>query len=473
MGGKLAVSSTDMDLGPKKIFLQSLGCPKNLVDSEVMLGVLRRRGFEVARSEEEAQVIVVNTCSFISSAKQESIDTILNLSRLKQEGVCEKLVVTGCLPQNFRNDDIHAALPEVDRFLGTGEFAKIADVLDELYGGQLAAAPIGDPEATFEAFSERVRSGPVFSSYLKIAEGCNRTCSFCIIPQLRGVQRSRDIRDIVAEAERLSLGGCREINLIAQDLTSYGEDLPGRPRLTELLRELIQINGIEWIRLMYNYPDKFTPDLVDLVGSERKIVHYLDMPIQHADDTVLKHMRRNTREKVVRDLLTRLRREIPDLVLRTTFIVGFPGETDEQFEKLIDFVEEYQFDRMGAFTYSREENTPAGQMSGQLTESIKKRRLARLMRVQQRIARDRSRSLIGKTLNVLVEGPHPESEHLMTGRTEGMAPDIDGCVHIAGIQSREYGEVIQEIPREKFVGRIVPVKITDADVYDLVGEILV
>lgn len=347
----MAVQTSNQGLGPKKIFLQSLGCPKNLVDSEVMLGVLRRRGFEVARSEDEAHVIVVNTCSFISSAKQESIDTILGLSKMKQKGACEKLVVTGCLPQNFRNEDIHSALPEVDRFLGTGEFARIADVLDDLYGGQLEPAPIGDPEATFEAFPERERSGPLYSAYLKIAEGCNRTCSFCIIPQLRGVQRSRPIGDVIAEAARLAGGGCRELNMIAQDLTSYGEDLPGRPRLAELLRELAQVDGIQWIRLMYNYPDKFTPELVDLVGSEKKIVHYLDMPIQHADDEILKHMRRNTREKVVRDLLTRLRKEIPGLVLRTTFIVGFPGETDDQFEKLIDFVEEYQFDRMGAFTY--------------------------------------------------------------------------------------------------------------------------
>jgi len=389
-----------------------------------MLGLLRRRGFEVARSEDEAHIIVVNTCSFISSAKQESLDTILGLSKMKTDGACEKLVVTGCLPQNFRGENMHEALPEVDRFLGTGEFAKIADVIDDLYGGELVLPPVGDPEATFEAFSQRERSGPLYTSFLKIAEGCNRTCSFCIIPQLRGAQRSRSMKDIIAEAVRLGSEGCREINLIAQDLTSYGEDLPGRPKLAELLRELVQVDGIEWIRLMYNYPDKFTPELVDLLGSEKKIVKYLDMPIQHADDTVLKHMRRNTREKVIRDLMTRLRRDIPGLVLRTTFITGFPGETDEQFEKLVDFVEEYEFDRMGAFAYSKEDNTPAGQMDGQVAEGVKKKRLARLMRVQQRIARDRSKALVGKTLNVLVEGPHPESEHLLAGRTEGMAPGI-------------------------------------------------
>ncbi len=438
-----------------------------------MLGLLRRRGFEVARSEDEAHIIVVNTCSFISSAKQESLDTILGLSKMKTGGACEKLVVTGCLPQNFRGENMHEALPEVDRFLGTGEFAKIADVIDDLYGGELSLPPVGDPEATFEAFSQRERSGPAYTSFLKIAEGCNRTCSFCIIPQLRGAQRSRPLKDILAEAARLGSEGCREINLIAQDLTSYGEDLPGRPKLAELLRELVQVDGIEWIRLMYNYPDKFTPELVDLLGSEKKIVKYLDMPIQHADDTVLKHMRRNTREKVIRDLMTRLRHDIPGLVLRTTFITGFPGETDEQFEKLVDFVEEYEFDRMGAFAYSKEDNTPAGQMDGQVAEGVKKKRLARLMRVQQRIARDRSKALVGKTLNVLVEGPHPESEHLLSGRTEGMAPDIDGSVHVAGVQSQEYGEQIQDIDRNRFTGRIVPVKITGADVYDLVGEILV
>lgn len=460
-------------LGPKKIFLQSLGCPKNLVDSEVMLGLLRRRGFEVARSEDEAQIVVVNTCSFIASAKQESIDTIVELGRLKKEGACEKLLVTGCLPQNFRGEDMSAALPEVDRFLGTGEFARIADAIDDLYGGQLELPAIGDPEATFESYSTREISGRPWTAFLKIAEGCNRTCSFCIIPQLRGAQRSRPVADIMAEAVRLAENGCVEINLIAQDLTSYGEDLPGRPTLARLLRELVQVDGIRWIRLLYNYPDKFTPELVSLLASEKKLVSYLDMPLQHADDTILKNMRRNTRERTVRDLMTRLRGEIPDLVLRTVFIVGFPGETDEQFDKLIDFVEEYGFDRMGAFTYSREENTPAGQMENQVPENVKKRRLARLMRVQQGIARARSKALVGRTLDVIVEGSHPESEHLMTGRTSGMAPDIDGQVHIAGIQSKDYGDHIQELDPARFTGRIVPVRITAADVYDLVGEILV
>ena len=456
----------------KRVFLTSLGCPKNRVDSEVMLGLLRRRGYELAPSEEEAEVLVVNTCSFIEAAKEESVDAILELAGFKQQGACEKLVVTGCLPQMFRAD-IENELPEVDRFLGTGEFGRIGDVLDELYG---ADAPglhqnIPDPEALFEGYGERLITGGA-STYLKIAEGCDRSCSFCVIPNLRGPQRSRPVDVVLDEARRLCEAGALEINLIAQDLTSYGEDLPGRPKLSALLKELARVDGLRWLRLHYNYPDKFTDELLEVIASEPTITPYLDIPMQHISDRMLRLMRRGTREKVVRDLIGRLRSDIPELVLRTTFIVGFPGETQEEFEQLCDFVSEARFERMGAFTYSREEGTPAHDLPDQIDEDVKQERLETLMRIQQEFAREHSASLVGKEVDVLVTGEHPETEHLLAGRLATQAPEIDGIVHIASVQSTERDGQIAAMNVEELAGTIRRARITDADVYDVVAELI-
>ncbi len=456
---------------PKKVFLTSLGCPKNRVDSEVMLGLLRRRGYDLARSEEEAEVLVVNTCSFIEPAKKESVDTILQLAELKKTSGCEKLVVTGCLPQMYRGD-IASEIPEVDRFLGTGEFGRIADVLDELYGEE-APAPheIPDPEALFQGYADRLLPGSA-SAYLKIAEGCNRPCSFCVIPNLRGPQRSRPLSVLVDEAKRLADTGTIELNLIAQDLTSYGEDLSDRPSLAGLLRELGKIEKIRWVRLLYNYPDKFSDELIETIASEKRVVPYLDIPLQHVSDSVLRNMRRGTREKTIRDLMKNLRERIPSLVLRTTFIVGFPGETEKDFENLCGFVREARFERMGAFAYSREEGTPAHDLPGHLPEKEKQERQKELFQIQKKIAKEHSRSLVGKEVDVLVEGEHPETEHLLAGRLSTQAPEIDGMVHVAGVQSTEYEGKTISLDTEKLRGKIHRARITNADVYDVVAEIL-
>lgn len=453
----------------KKVFLTSLGCPKNRVDSEVMLGVLRRRGYELARSEDEAEVVIVNTCSFIEAAKEESVETILELASLKNEG-CEKLLVTGCLPQMYRSE-IESEMPEVDRFLGTGEFGRIADVLDELYGPAAPTAHrIADPEALFEGYADRLLPGSP-SAYLKLAEGCDRPCAFCIIPRLRGPQRSRAPETLIEEATRLAASGTKELILIAQDLTSYGSDLPGKPALSSVLRELSGVDGLRWIRLMYNYPDKFTDELIETIAGESKIVPYLDIPIQHVSDRMLKLMRRGTREKTVRELIGRLRSGIPDLVLRTTFIVGFPGETEAEFEQLCEFVVDARFERMGAFAYSREENTPAHDLPDQVDEDVKQERLEQLLAIQEEVAREHAHSLIGREVEVLVEGEHPETEHLLAGRLATQAPEIDGMVHIAGVQSTDPDAEIERIDADALRGQFVRATITDADVHDVVAEI--
>ncbi len=455
----------------KKIFLTSLGCPKNRVDSEVMLGLLRRRGYELARGEEDAQVLIVNTCSFIEPAKQESVGAVLDLSRFKESGVCEKLIVTGCLPQMYRGE-IAKEMPEVDRFLGTGEFGKIGEVLDELYGKD-APSPheIPDPEALFQGYAQRLLPGGP-SAYLKIAEGCDRSCSFCVIPRLRGPQRSRPPGVILEEARRLSASGTLEVNLLAQDLTSYGEDLPGKPALASLLRDLSAVEGLRWIRLLYNYPDKFSDELIETIAHSKRIVPYLDMPLQHVSDRMLKLMRRGTREKTVRDLMGRLREKIPRLVLRTTFICGFPGETEGEFDQLRGFVREVRFERMGAFAYSREEGTPAHDLPDQLPEEVKEDRRDRLLEIQQEIAREHSKALIGTEAEVLVEGEHPETEHLLAGRLATQAPEIDGMVHIAGVQSTEAHAAVEPPDAAKLSGTIRRARITGADVYDVVAELV-
>ncbi len=441
----------------EKVSLVSLGCPKNLVDAEVMLGYLGREGYEVTTDERDADIIIVNTCSFIKEAKQESIDTILDLADRKHDARCRILIVTGCLPQRYQ-EELAGELPEVDIFVGTGDYPRIAEIIAEHRGvsGQLRYT--GDPNFLFDEHLPRLKSSPYYSAYLKIAEGCSNCCSYCVIPSLRGAFRSRSLESLLDEARELVAGGVKELNLIAQDITAYGRDLSATMSLEELLRELVKLEGLRWIRLLYAYPDGITDGLIHLIKSEEKLCKYLDIPLQHISDPVLKRMNRRSTEADIRKLITGLRTEIPEIALRTSLIVGFPGETDEDFKKLLHFVEEVQFDRLGVFCYSREEGTPAVAMPDQVSERLKRDRYRKLMRAQARVSFKRNRLLIDTMEQVIVEGYSDETDLLLKGRSSRQAPDIDGQVYItAGNAS---------------VGDIVSLKITDSSDYDLIGEIV-
>jgi ribosomal protein S12 methylthiotransferase len=441
----------------QKVSMVSLGCPKNLVDAEVMLGFLDREGYEVTTDEKDADIIIVNTCSFIKEAKQESIDTILDLADRKHDARCKLLIVTGCLPQRYQ-EELCRELPEVDIFVGTGDYPKIAEIIAEKQGtaGQLCYT--GDPDFIYDESFPRLKSTPLYTAYLKIAEGCSNCCSYCVIPALRGSFRSRPMESLVTEARELVSSGVRELNIIAQDVTNYGKDLGGGVTLEVLLRELVKIEGLAWIRLLYAYPDGITDDLIQLVKSEEKICKYLDIPLQHISDSVLKKMKRRGGETEIRALIAKLRAEIPDLALRTSMIVGFPGETDEDFSKLLHFVEEAQFDRLGVFCYSREEGTPAAEMPEQVSERVKRDRYKKVMKAQARVSFKRNRRLMGGYEQVLVEGYSDETDLLLKGRSSRQAPDIDGQVYITAGNA--------------MVGDIVTLKITDSSDYDLIGEIV-
>lgn len=437
----------------KTLYMMTLGCPKNRVDSEVMLGTLAGRGYSLVQSPETAEVIVVNTCAFIGPAKEESVNAILEMAEHKKTGKCRTLVVTGCLAQRH-GDDLARELPEVDHLLGTSAYAQVGDLL------AAEAAPrqvIPDPDYIHDAETPRINSLPRFSAYLKISEGCDNKCAFCIIPKLRGGQRSRPIDDIVAEARKLSAGGVVELSLVAQDLTAYGHDLPGRPKLHQLLEALCQVD-VRWIRLHYAYPRIFPDELIDVIAREPKIVKYLDMPVQHVSDSLLRSMRRGRDSKFLLELLAKLRARVPGLVMRTSLIAGLPGETEEDFRALCDFVKAQRFERLGVFQYSDEEGTGAYEMEGKLSQKIIERRWREVMAIQRRINREQNKALVGKTLEVLVEGPSEESEHLLVGRHSGQAPEIDGQVYI----------------NEGFAypGDIVTVEVTEAHDYDLVGRIV-
>ncbi len=439
----------------QKIGVVSLGCPKNLVDSEVMLGLLQKDGYELTPNEDEADVMIVNTCAFVEDAKKESIDAILDLAHKKKKGSIQKLVVTGCLAQRYQKELEHE-LPEVDHFLGTGEFQHIAEVLGATTELPVAKSMVNDPEFVYDYATPRLMVLPEHTAYVKIAEGCSRTCSFCIIPKLRGPGRSRSIESIVKEVERLAESGALEINLIAQDLTAYGVDLKDGTNLEKLLRELVKIPGPRWIRLLYSYPMFFSDSLIELISENEKICSYLDIPLQHIDSKLLATMRRYVNEDEIRGLLRKLRNRIPGLTLRTTLIVGFPGETEEQFQKLLRFVEETEFDRLGAFAYSQEEGTPAGEMPNQLDTVVKQSRLDHLMRLQQPISQKRNESYLGKTMEILVDRKLEEKgEFQYVGRTEGQALDIDGSVFLKAKKLK--------------VGSMVKAKIEGASEYDLFG----
>ena len=437
-----------------RVYMHTLGCPKNRVDSEIMLGALTGAGYRLVPDPEKAEVIVVNTCGFIESAKEESVEAIVELSEMKRGGRCRKLVVTGCLVQRHA-EELARELPEVDHFLGTGAYQEIAQVVSDAQARRLV---VPDPDFVHSASTPRVSSLPSHTAYLKIAEGCDNACAFCIIPKLRGPQRSRPIADVVAEAEALAAQGAVELSLVAQDLTAYGQDLPGRVRLHALLPELAKVDGIRWIRLHYAYPRDVPDALVDAIASEPKIVKYLDMPLQHSSDRLLRAMKRGRDSGFLRDLLARLRRRVPGIALRTSLIVGLPGETEEDFEDLLAFVREQRFERLGVFEYSAEEGTPAAEMPDQVPAEARRERYRAVMEAQQEIARAHQRAMVGRRLEVLVEGRAEETEHLLAGRHAQQAPEIDGLTYLNdGVA---------------YPGEIVTVEVTDASDYDLVGRVV-
>jgi ribosomal protein S12 methylthiotransferase len=436
------------------VYIHTLGCPKNRVDSEIMLGTLAGAGYRLVAEPERAEVIVVNTCGFIESAKEESVEAIVELAEHRREGRCKKLVVTGCLVQRHA-DELARELPEVDHFLGTGAYQEIAKVVSDAQARRLV---VPDPDFVHSAATPRVNSLPAHTAYLKIAEGCDNACAFCIIPALRGPQRSRPVDDVVAEAEALAARGAVELSLVAQDLTAYGHDLPGKVRLHHLLPALARVDGIRWIRLHYAYPRDVPDALVDAIAGEPKIVKYLDMPLQHSSDRLLRSMRRGRDSEFLRDLLARLRGRVPGIALRTALIVGLPGETEEDFEDLLSFVREQRFERLGVFEYSAEEGTAAAAMPDQVPAAVRRARFEAVMEVQQEISRAHQRALVGRRLEVLVEGAAEETEHLLAGRHAQQAPEIDGLTYVnEGVA---------------YPGEIVTVEVTDAGDYDLVGRVV-
>ena len=436
----------------------NLGCSKNQVDSEVMLGTLVADGFDLTADPQKAEVVIINTCGFIEEAKQESINTILEHGKLKKHGACRVLIAAGCLAQRYQGD-LLKELPELDGVVGTGEFGKIADICRDLLAPKKRHQRlwISKPPYLYDEMAPRLRIGKQHSAYVKIAEGCNRNCAFCAIPLMRGKQRSRPVESIVAEAQRLASEGVKEINLISQDTVNYGVDLGLRHGLVTLLRGLVKVKDLRWIRPFYLYPQQVTDELLDLYFGEEKITKYIDMPLQHINDRMLKRMHRLGDRATIEKLVERIRARIPGVTFRTAFIVGFPGETEEAFEELKEYVEKTEFDRVATFLYSDEEQTPAVDFDGKVDRSVMEERRNELLAVQEAIAAAKSREKIGSVLDVLVDGPSEETELLLEGRHEGLAPEIDGVVYInEGTAS---------------AGEFVKVEITEAATYDLVGHI--
>jgi ribosomal protein S12 methylthiotransferase len=417
----------------EKVHLLTLGCPKNLADSELMLGGLLRAGFEVTLDPAEAQVLVVNTCAFIEAAKKESIDAILEATQVKLRGSGRRVVVAGCLAQRY-GAELREELPEVDIFVGTGNFLDLPELLRRTESPETRPIPYAGAAHLLPTMDEapRVKTGDFFTAYLKISEGCNHKCAFCIIPKIRGLHESRGPEDIVAEARSLAEVGVRELNLIAQDLTAYGRDFKPQSSLAGLLPSLAAIDGIRWIRLLYCYPNFVTDELLETIAELPEVVKYIDMPLQHADDAVLRAMRRERSGAALSKLLDRIRRKIPGVALRTSFIVGFPGEDDAAFARLLDFVRREQFDRVGVFTYSREENTDAFDLPGQVAERVKRERRSALMEAQAEISLNKNRELVGREIEVLVEGSTSGRATRLRGRTPAQAPEIDGMVILKG-----------------------------------------
>lgn len=431
----------------------SLGCPKNLVDSEVMLGHLRLKGFRITPKAEEAEVLVVNTCGFIDSAKKESVEAILEAAAHKQTGKCRKLVVAGCLVERYR-DELLADIPEIDACLGTRDIEQIAEVIG---AGDRLFEPEQNPDYLYDEHSPRLLTTPKATAYLKISEGCDHSCAFCIIPKLRGGQRSRGIDSVVAEAEQLVRDGVLEISLVGQDTTDYGRDLGDPDALEKLIRALGRVQGLRWFRIHYAYPNRLSEGMMRAIAETPNCAKYLDLPLQHADARVLKEMARGGSKASFLKLLAKLRSIVPGIALRSNFIVGFPSETEEAFEELRSFVEEARFDHVGVFTYSPEEGTPAYALGDPVPKRTKNSRKRKLMELQQRIAREKNREKVGQVLDVLIEGVHEETELILKGRHAGQAPEVDGNVLIVG------GEPVP--------GSIQKVRITQAHAYDLIGEV--
>ena len=439
-----------------KILFISLGCDKNLVDTEVMLGMLASRGYEMTNDEQEADIIVINTCCFINDAKEESIQNILEMAEYKKNGSAKALIVTGCMAERYRQE-ILDEIPEVDEVLGTTAYDRILDAVDAALAGQHEVMTADLDALPLPETKRLVTTGGHFA-YLKIAEGCDKHCTYCIIPKIRGNFRSVPMERLLKEAKDLAEQGVKELILVAQETTLYGKDLYGEKSLPKLLRELCKISGIRWIRILYCYPEEITDELIQVMKEEPKICHYLDLPIQHANDTILKRMGRRTSKQELIDIVQKLRKEIPDICLRTTLITGFPGETQEQHEEVMEFIDTLEFDRLGAFTYSPEEDTPAATFEDQIDEEVKEDRQADIMELQQEIAFDKAEDMIGREVLVMIEGKVAD-ENAYVGRTYRDAPNVDGLIFI-------------NTDVELISGDFAKVKVTGALDYDLIGELM-
>lgn len=447
---------TEKAVSREKVAIVTLGCEKNLVDSDMMAHLIDEKGYELVDDPEQATVVIVNTCGFIDAAKEESVNKILDMAELKDSGKLKSLVVAGCLTQRYK-EDILKEIPEVDGIVGTGDFMSITNIIEESLIGQKPVY-VGNPVFTYEDVIKRKVKAGTYSAYIKIAEGCDNACTFCSIPLMRGKFRSRTIESIVEEAKHLASQGIVEISLIAQDSTNYGTDIyDGKHMLPQLLTKLSEVEGIEWIRLHYAYPGFFTDELIEVFATNRKVCKYIDMPLQHSEDAVLKRMRRPGRQRDIRELVGKIRGQVPDVAIRTSLIVGFPGETEADFANLCEFVKEIKFDRLGVFTYSNEDETPATRLPDHVDEETKEKRANIIMEIQREIAADRNSRFVGQVLPVLIERYEGRND-IYVGRTQYDAPEIDGEVFVAGYK----GEL----------GKIVNVKITHSYEYDLAGEVV-
>jgi ribosomal protein S12 methylthiotransferase len=440
----------------EKVKVVTLGCEKNLVDSEIMSGLIHQRGYTLVEDKEEATVIIVNTCGFIDAAKEESVNTILDMADLKQTGNLKALIVSGCLTQRYK-EELMKEMPEIDGIVGTGDFDKITDIVDQALAGRKPIL-VGNPVFNYDKALPRRVTTPRYTAYVKIAEGCDNACTFCSIPIMRGKFRSRSIESIIQEAENLASQGVKEISLIAQDSTNYGTDLYDRFMLPALLNKVSEVPGIEWVRLHYAYPGFFTDELIETIASNPKICKYVDMPLQHSEDAILKRMRRPGRQRDARELIAKIRSRIPDVALRTSIIVGFPGETEQDFENLKKFVEEMEFDRLGVFTYSKEEDTPASRLPDQVPDEVKEFRANTLMEIQREISNRLNGRRIGKEIDVLIERYDGRND-VYIGRSQYDAPEIDGEVFVRG--------------SELTIGSFAKVRITHSFEFDLSGEVAV
>lgn len=439
-----------------KLGMISLGCAKNLVDTETMLGLLQNDGWTLTADPAEADILIVNTCAFIESAKEESITTIIGMADYKESGKCRGLIMAGCLAERY-GEELLKELPEVDVIIGAKAWHRIPEAVSYALRGQRVVIT-GDDGVLYDAKSPRVRTTPDYTAYVKIAEGCDHACAFCAIPLIRGHYRSRKIEDIVQEVKILGDAGTREINLIAQDTTNYGRDIYGKYSLATLLKELVKIDSVDWIRVLYSYPKHFTDELIEVFKTEPKILKYVDLPLQHADNGILRAMARPDTRESVHELLVKLRKEIPNITIRTTFLVGFPGETEEAFQNLCDFVKEERFDRAGVFPFSKEEGTRASTMENQISHEVKEERYHKLMSIQSKISEEVNESMEGRELEVIIEGIN-EAENVAVGRSYREAPEVDGSVYIENAGDLKIGEIKK-------------VRVLQGFAYDVVGELV-